>query len=50
MAGVEATARDMNDDDSGRGRGKGDASGKLWQQEGDWLCLNTRSVMLRFSA
>ena len=30
----------------GRGRGRGDAPpGKAWQQEGDWLCPNTRSVM-----
>lgn len=29
----------------GRGRGRGDAGGKAWQQDGDWLCTNTRSVM-----
>ncbi|XP_048228929.1 transcription initiation factor TFIID subunit 15 isoform X1 [Ricinus communis] len=42
FGGLEETAGDMNDD-GGRGRGKGDASGKAWQQEGDWLCPNTSS-------
>lgn len=39
----EENASDVNG--GGRGRGRGDASGKAWQQEGDWLCPNTRSVM-----
>lgn len=29
----------------GKGRGRGDASGKPWQQDGDWMCPNTRSVI-----
>ncbi|KAJ8420698.1 hypothetical protein Cgig2_016237 [Carnegiea gigantea] len=27
---------------AGRGSGRGDAPGKAWKQEGDWLCPNTR--------
>jgi hypothetical protein len=30
----------------GQGRGRGDAQGKPWQQDGDWLCPNTRSVLI----
>ena len=32
-------------DGGGRGRGRGDASAKVWQQDGDWLCPNTRYVI-----
>lgn len=42
--GIEEGAADVNGG-VGRGRGRGDASGKPWQQEGDWQCPNTRSVM-----
>lgn len=42
--GVEENAEDMNGD-GGTGRGRGDVPGKAWQQEGDWMCPNTRSVM-----
>lgn len=42
--GVEENARDINGG-AGRGGGRDDASGKAWQQEGDWMCPNTRSVM-----
>lgn len=42
--GFEENAGSMNGG-SGRGRGRGDTPGKAWQQEGDWLCPNTRSVM-----
>ena len=42
--GLEEDPLDI-DGSSGRGRGRGDASGKAWQQDGDWLCPNTRSVM-----
>lgn len=42
--GQEENPQDVNGAD-GRGRGRGDASGKTWQQEGDWMCPNTRSVM-----
>lgn len=41
---LEETDRDINGG-SGRGRGQHDASGKPWQQEGDWMCPNTRSVI-----
>lgn len=44
LGGLEENSRDTNGA-AGRGRGRGDASGKAWQQEGDWLCSNTRSVM-----
>jgi RNA recognition motif-containing protein len=30
---------------AGRGRGQADSSAKPWQQDGDWMCPNTRSVM-----
>lgn len=41
---LEEGPRDA-DGAAGRGRGRGDAAGKPWQQDGDWLCTNTRSVM-----
>lgn len=44
VGGLEGTTKDVNGG-SGRGRGQIDASGKPWQQEGDWLCPNTRSVI-----
>lgn len=44
FGGPEESARDLNEI-GGRGRGRGDASGKAWQQEGDWQCPNTRSVI-----
>lgn len=43
IGGLEENGRDMND--IGRGRGRGDALGKGWQQDGDWMCPNTRSVI-----
>lgn len=46
--GLDESAPDMSDG-GGRGRGRGDASGnvppKAWQQDGDWMCPNTRSVI-----
>lgn len=33
------------DGGAGRGRGQGDSSAKPWQQDGDWMCPNTRSVI-----
>ncbi|KAF7809370.1 transcription initiation factor TFIID subunit 15 [Senna tora] len=39
---LEETTMDVNEG-GGRGRGRTDTSGKLWQQEGDWLCPNTSS-------
>lgn len=44
IKGVEEDPHDMNGS-AGRGRGRGDNTGKAWQQDGDWLCPNTRSVM-----
>lgn len=44
FGGQEEDATDLNES-GGRGKGRGDTSGKAWQQEGDWLCPNTRSVM-----
>lgn len=44
LRGLEEDPLDMNGS-AGRGRGRGDAAGKAWQQDGDWLCPNTRSVM-----
>ncbi|KVH95755.1 Nucleotide-binding, alpha-beta plait, partial [Cynara cardunculus var. scolymus] len=42
---LEESAKDMSEN-AGRGRGRGDASGsapaKAWQQDGDWMCPNTR--------
>ncbi|XP_021724639.1 transcription initiation factor TFIID subunit 15-like [Chenopodium quinoa] len=33
----------------GRGRGRGDASGKAWQQDGDWMCPNTSCTNVNFA-
>lgn len=44
FGGQEEDLGDMSGS-GGRGRGRGDASAKAWQQDGDWLCPNTRSVM-----
>lgn len=41
---MEENLKDVNGS-AGRGRGRGDAPAKGWQQDGDWLCPNTRSVM-----
>lgn len=46
-SGLAVLDEGSNDIDGGggRGRGRGDASAKAWQQDGDWLCPNTRSVI-----
>lgn len=44
VGGDDENGVDLNDS-AGRGRGRGDSSGKAWQQDGDWLCPNTRSVL-----
>lgn len=41
---LEESAKDINGS-GGRGRGRGEVPGKAWQQDGDWMCPNTRSVM-----
>lgn len=43
---AEAPPDEGVDGGAGRGRGRGDAQGKPWQQDGDWLCPNTRSVLI----
>ncbi|XP_010907647.2 transcription initiation factor TFIID subunit 15 isoform X1 [Elaeis guineensis] len=40
---------DELNDGGGRGRGRGDASGKSWQQDGDWLCPNTSCSNINFA-
>lgn len=48
FVGPEESARDLNGI-GGRGRGRGDASGKAWQQEGDWQCPNTSCSNVNFA-
>lgn len=44
FAGFDEGATETNGG-AGRGRGQTDSSAKPWQQDGDWMCPNTRSVM-----
>nr|ACU23963.1 unknown [Glycine max] len=48
VGGLEETTKDVNGG-SGRGRGQNDTSGKAWQQDGDWLCLNTSCSNVNFA-
>ncbi|KAF7131693.1 hypothetical protein RHSIM_Rhsim09G0072300 [Rhododendron simsii] len=48
FGGPEESARDLNEI-GGRGRGRADASGKAWQQEGDWQCPNTSCTNVNFA-
>lgn len=42
---LDEDVKDLDGGDGGKGRGRGDTAGKAWQQDGDWMCPNTRSVM-----
>ncbi|ONI32025.1 hypothetical protein PRUPE_1G345000 [Prunus persica] len=46
--GLEEIAQDTNGGVGG-GRGRGDAPGKAWQQEGDWTCPNTSCSNVNFA-
>ncbi|XP_050275844.1 transcription initiation factor TFIID subunit 15 isoform X3 [Quercus robur] len=48
FGGLEENTGDMNGG-GGRGRGRSDASGKAWQQEGDWTCPNTSCSNVNFA-
>ncbi|KAG6765576.1 hypothetical protein POTOM_029624 [Populus tomentosa] len=48
FGGFEENAKDLNEG-GGRGRGQDDASGKAWQQDGDWLCPNTSCSNVNFA-
>ncbi|KAK3010842.1 hypothetical protein RJ639_011521, partial [Escallonia herrerae] len=48
FGGLEESAQDANGS-AGRGRGRGDAPGKAWQQDGDWMCPNTSCNNVNFA-
>ncbi|KAI4372960.1 hypothetical protein MLD38_011138 [Melastoma candidum] len=41
--------RDLNGAAATSGRGRGDAGGKAWKQEGDWFCPNTSCSNVNFA-
>ncbi|KAH9771446.1 zinc finger ran-binding domain-containing protein 2 [Citrus sinensis] len=48
VSGLDENSRDVNGF-AGRGRGRGDAVGKTWQQDGDWMCPNTSCSNVNFA-
>ena len=43
---ADPVEQDELDNGPDKGTGRGDGPGKAWQQDGDWMCPNARSVMI----